>query len=136
MNARLTVCFAFAVAAFNLVGCATVSPPRRDFALIPVSTANSSNIHVESARLAEIDRQLTVIGWVRKLYRNPVGSIHLDVTFLDVEGKRIAIKTTRVHFSHPRIGRPPAARFSLLVETWPEGTAEIVVGPHSDENHN
>lgn len=134
MNALCSILLVFS--AMNVVaGCTTVSPPHGDFALIPVTTVHSSNIRVESAGLAEIEGRLTVTGRVRKLYRNPVGSIHLDVMFLGAQGKRIAMKTTTVRFSHSRIGPPPAARFSLTVEAWPEGTIEIVVSPHSDENH-
>lgn len=135
MITRRSVCFTLAVGALCLVGCATVSPARGNYALISIIKVNSSSIHVESAYLAEISDQLTLIGWVRKLHRNSVGSIHVDITFLGVQGKQIATKTATIRFSHSRLGAPPAAQFYLPVETWPEGTTEIVVSPHFDKHH-
>ncbi len=135
MNIRRSVCFTLAVGTLCLAGCATVSPARGSYALIPITKVNSSSIHVESAYLAEISDQLTVIGWVRKLHSNSVGSIHVDITFLGVQGKQIATKTATIRFSHSRIGAPPAAQFYLPVEAWPEGTTEIVVSPHFDKHH-
>jgi len=135
-NTYRSVCFTLAVGALCLAGCATVSPARGNYALIPIIKVNSSSIHVESAYLAEIASQLTVIGRVRKLHWNSVGSIHVDVTFLGVQGKQIATKTATIRFSHSRIGAPPAAQFYLPVEIWPEGTTKIVVRPHFDQHHN
>jgi hypothetical protein len=130
MITRRSLFLTLAVGALCLAGCATVSPARGNYALIPITKVNSSSIHVESAYLAEISDQLTVIGWVRMLHRNSVGSIHVDITFLGVQGKQIATKTATIRFSHSRIGAPPAAQFYLPVEAWPEGTTEIVVSPH------
>lgn len=118
--------------AIGLAGCASVPlpPAAAGVALVPVSSA-SIEVHRPRFKFKDGDLKLEAYA-LRQWKAETTADTHIDLVFLDVAGKQLAVETTNFSpRSLPRAMRRPSPHGYMLVPiTIPAGTRAIEVRAH------